>query len=133
MVLPLWRRPGLAPRDRSIVTVAALIAGNQSVELSHHIGLALDNDVKPRELSEVITHLAFYSGWGNASSAAVAVQVVFLQRGIGKDQLPPATPPAPLKIDEAAEAQRRRAPTVPWSHLSPAPVARGTRTRWGRP
>jgi len=57
----VWKRPGLAPRDRSIVTLAALIARNQSIEMPYHFNLALDNGVKPREISEIITHLAFYA------------------------------------------------------------------------
>ena len=55
----LWKRPGLSPRDRSIVTVAALIARDQTVELPYYLNLALDNGVKPAEISEIITHLAF--------------------------------------------------------------------------
>ena len=47
----LWKRPGLSPRDRGIVTVAALIARNQTVELNYYLNLALDNGVKPRKLS----------------------------------------------------------------------------------
>src|SRR5688500_4036144 len=47
----LWRRPGLTPRDRSITTVAALTARNQTVEMPRHFNLALDNGVKPREIS----------------------------------------------------------------------------------
>ena len=57
----VWKRPGLAPRDRSIITLAALIARNQTIEMPYHFKLALDNDVKPREISEIITHLAFYT------------------------------------------------------------------------
>src|SRR4051794_16404605 len=68
-LVELWKRPGLPPRDRSIVTVSALIARNLTGELAYQINLALDNGVKPRELSEIITHLAFYSGWANAMSA----------------------------------------------------------------
>jgi len=55
----LWKRPEPSPLDRSVVTVAALIACIQTIEM------ALDNGVKPSELSEIITHLAFYSGWAN--------------------------------------------------------------------
>lgn len=136
-VAELWRRPGLAPRDRSIVTVAALIAGNQSVELPDQIALALDNGVKPRELSEIITHLAFYSGWGNASSAAVAAHGVFSQRDIGKDQLPLATPQALLRIDEAAEAQRAQGVESLFGKVSPGVVHYTTellfRDLWLRP
>ncbi len=47
----LWKRPGLTPRDRSIVTIAALIARNQTIEMPHYFNLALDNGVKPREIS----------------------------------------------------------------------------------
>ena len=50
----LWKRPGLPARDRSIVTVAALIARDQTVELPYYLNLALDNGVKPVELSEII-------------------------------------------------------------------------------
>jgi len=101
----VWKRPGLTPRDRSMVTLAALIARNQTVEMPYYFNLALDNGVKPREISEIITHLAFYSGWANAMSAVVVAKDVFAQRGIGTDQLPPASPPL-LPLDEAAEAQR---------------------------
>src|SRR5438552_13060486 len=60
----LWKRPGLTPRDRSIVTIAALIARNQTIEMPHYFNLALDNGVKPREISEIITHLAFSPAGG---------------------------------------------------------------------
>jgi 4-carboxymuconolactone decarboxylase len=53
----LWKRAGLSPRDRSIVTVSALIARDQTVELPYYLNLALDNGVKPAEISEIITHL----------------------------------------------------------------------------
>ena len=101
----VWKRPGLAPRDRSMVTLAALIAHNQTAEMPYYLSLALDNGVKPREVSEIITHLAFYSGWSNAMAAVAVAKDVFAQRGIEPDQLPAATPP-PLPLDEAAEAQR---------------------------
>ena len=101
----LWKRPGLPPRDRSIVTVAALIARNQTVELPYYLGLALDSGVKPSEISEIITHLAFYSGWANAMSAVQMAMDVFKARNIGTDQLPAASGPQ-LPLDEAAEAQR---------------------------
>src|SRR6266436_4579799 len=103
----LWKRPGLTPRDRSIVTIAALIGRNQTIEMPYYFKLALDNGVKPREISEIITHLAFYSGWANAMSAVAVAKGVFAERKIGADRLPPASP-ALLPIDEAAEAQRAR-------------------------
>jgi 4-carboxymuconolactone decarboxylase len=76
----VWKRPGLAPRDRSVITLAALIARNQTVEMGHHVNLALDNGVKPGEISEIITHLAFYCGWSNALSAVALAKDVFVKR-----------------------------------------------------
>jgi 4-carboxymuconolactone decarboxylase len=104
-LLELWKRPGLTPRDRSTVTLAALIARNQSVEMPYYLNLALDNGVKPREVSEIITHLAFYSGWANAVSAVAVTKDVFEARRIGADQLPTASP-ALLALDKAAESKR---------------------------
>jgi 4-carboxymuconolactone decarboxylase len=101
----LWRRPELSPRDRSVVTVAALIARIQTVEMPFHFALALENGMKPGELSEIITHLAFYSGWANAMSAVAVAKDIFHQRGIGIDQLPPAKD-KPLPLNEEAEQQR---------------------------
>ena len=101
----VWKRPGLAPRDRSIVTLAALIARNQTIEMSYHLNLALDNGVEPREISEIITHLAFYAGWGNAMSAVAIAGDVFAARHFGCEHLPPASVTL-LPINEAAEAQR---------------------------
>jgi 4-carboxymuconolactone decarboxylase len=66
----LWKRPALSARDRSIVTLAGLIARNQTIELPFYLNLALDSGVNPAEISEIITHLAFYAGWANALSAA---------------------------------------------------------------
>jgi 4-carboxymuconolactone decarboxylase len=71
----------------------------------HYFNLALDNGVAPGELSEIITHLAFYSGWSNAFSAVFIIKDIFVQRGIGEDQLPEASPEL-LPIDETAELQR---------------------------
>lgn len=101
----LWKRPGLAPRDRSIVTLAALIARNQQIEMADQLDRALDNGVKPREISEVITHLAFYAGWGNAMLAVAVAKDVFAERKIGADQLAPVSVEL-LPLDEAAEAAR---------------------------
>ncbi|MCK1489161.1 carboxymuconolactone decarboxylase family protein [Bradyrhizobium sp. 180] len=105
VISDLWKRPGLSGRDRSIVTISALIARDQAVELPRYLALALDNGVKPSEISEIITHLAFYTGWANAMDAIPAARDVFKSRNIGADQLPPATGPQ-LPLDEAAEKQR---------------------------
>lgn len=105
LVEGLWRRPGLSPRDRSIITVSALIARNQIIEMPFYFNMALDNGVKPQELSEIITHLAFYSGWPNAMSAVIVAKDIFSQRAIGSDQLA-ARSPELLPLNPSAEAQR---------------------------
>jgi 4-carboxymuconolactone decarboxylase len=101
----LWRRRGLGPRDRSIVTLAVLITRNQTIDMPFYLSRALDSGVKPRELSELITHLAFYSGWENAMAAVAAAEDVFAQRGIKAEQLAAASPTL-LPLNEAAEAER---------------------------
>jgi 4-carboxymuconolactone decarboxylase len=101
----VWKRPDLSVRDRSIVTLGALIARNQTVEVPYYLNLALDSGVKPGEISEIITHLAFYSGRGNAMSAVAVARDVFSKRKIGADQLPPASGRL-LPLDEAGETQR---------------------------
>lgn len=101
----IWKRPDLSARDRSIATVAAVIARNQTIELPAQINRALDNGVKPSELSELITHLAFYSGWPNALQAVAIAKPIYVKRKIGVDQLP-AVSAQLLPIDAASEAQR---------------------------
>jgi 4-carboxymuconolactone decarboxylase len=101
----LWNRPELSARDRSIVTVAALIARMQTIEMPLQFALALDNGVKPAELSEVITHLAFYSGWPNAMTAVSVAKDVFRERGVKQDQLP-LTKEHLLFLNEEAEGKR---------------------------
>jgi 4-carboxymuconolactone decarboxylase len=132
----LWKRPGLTPRDRSIVTIAALIARNQMIEMPYYFNLALDNGVKPRELSEIITHLAFYSGWANAMSAAAVVKDVFAQRKIGADQLPTASPVL-LPLDKDGEAKRATAVEQQFGKVAPGIVQNTTdvlfRDLWLRP
>lgn len=103
----LWHRPGLSPRDRSVVTVAALIARNQLNEMPFHFRRALDNGVTPAELSEIITHLAFYAGWPNATAAAGIARTVFTERGVTAAQLTPAHPEL-LPIDEPSEQVRAK-------------------------
>lgn len=132
----LWKRPELSPRDRSIVTLAALIARNQTVQMADYLKLALDNGVKPGEISEIITHLAFYSGWENAMSAVVIAKDVFQQRGIGPDQLPPASVEL-LPLNEAAETQRASTVEQNFGAVAPGVVQYTTdlvfRDLWLRP
>jgi 4-carboxymuconolactone decarboxylase len=73
----VWERQELSKRDRSLVTVAALIALNRPEQLRFHLDKALENGLKKEELIEVITHLAFYSGWPNAMSAIMIAKEVF--------------------------------------------------------
>jgi 4-carboxymuconolactone decarboxylase len=101
------KRSGLTPRDRSIATLAALITRNQTAEMADYVGIALDNGVKPAEVSEIITHLAFYAGWGNAMTAVSITKDVFASRNIGADQLA-AVSPTLLPLNEAAEADRAK-------------------------
>ena len=75
----VWRRPGLSPRDRSLITVAALVALYRTNELPFHLGKALENGVTRDEIVETITHLAFYSGWPTASTAIAIARDVFAQ------------------------------------------------------
>ena len=73
----VWTRTELSPRDRSLVTVAALTAAGNTEQLTYHLGLARQNGVTVTELTEAITHLAFYAGWPRAISAmTVARQVL---------------------------------------------------------
>ncbi|MFZ0852566.1 MAG: carboxymuconolactone decarboxylase family protein [Hyphomicrobiaceae bacterium] len=76
----IWERPGLSKRDRSLVTVSALIAMNRPDQLRSHLALARQNGVTEVELIEAITHLAFYSGWPNAVSAVAVAREVFKQK-----------------------------------------------------
>ena len=73
----VWSRPELSPRDRSLVTVSALIAMNRPDQLRSHLARARDNGVTEQELVEAITHLAFYAGWPNAITAASVAREVF--------------------------------------------------------
>lgn len=72
----VWTRPELSPRDRSLVTVTALAAAGNTGQLPFHLGLARQNGLTRTELSEAITHLAFYAGWPRAMSAMTVAQQV---------------------------------------------------------
>lgn len=73
----VWARPGLSPRDRSLVTVSALIALNRPEQLRSHMALARTNGLTQDEIVEALTHLAFYAGWPNAVTAAGVAREVF--------------------------------------------------------
>lgn len=73
----VWARPGLSRRDRSLVTVSALIAMNRPEQLRSHLKLGLENGLTKDELAEALTQLAFYAGWPSALSAAGVAREVF--------------------------------------------------------
>lgn len=73
----VWERPELSKRDRSLITVAALVALNRTDQLRFHLNRAQENGVKKEELIEAITHLAFYSGWPTAMNAINVAKEVF--------------------------------------------------------
>ena len=75
----IWERKELSPRDRSLITVAALIALNRPDQLRFHLGKAVENGVQEQGLIEAITHLAFYSGWPNAMSAIMIAKELLSQ------------------------------------------------------
>nr|WP_322093539.1 carboxymuconolactone decarboxylase family protein [Paraburkholderia bannensis] len=132
----VWKRAPLSPRDRSIVTVAALIARHHTAELPFQVRLALDHGVTPAELSELVTHLAFYSGWGTATAATAIVGEAFKERSIGADQLPCADVEL-LPLNEAAEAQREKVVGETFGATAPGVVHYTTealfRDLWLRP
>ncbi|GLZ51471.1 carboxymuconolactone decarboxylase family protein [Actinomycetospora sp. NBRC 106378] len=76
----VWERPALSKRDRSLITVAALLALYRDAELDLHLGLALDNGVTADELAELATHLAFYAGWPCSVKAAHRLRDILRDR-----------------------------------------------------
>lgn len=77
----VWKRTQLSPHDRSLVTVACLVALYRVNEMPFHLKRALDNGVTRDELVEAITHLAFYAGWPVASTALSIARRVFEEAG----------------------------------------------------
>ena len=73
----IWERPGLSKRDRSLITVAAMIALNRPEQLRSHLQRARDNGVTKEEVVETITHLAFYAGWPSAVNALAVAREIF--------------------------------------------------------
>jgi 4-carboxymuconolactone decarboxylase len=73
----IWERPGLSKRDRSLITVTALITNGSIEQLPGHLRRAIDNGVTEDEITEAIIHLAFYAGWPRAMSAVTVAKAVF--------------------------------------------------------
>lgn len=112
----VWEDTTLSKRDRSLITLSALVSLGRYGQIASHTGRALDHGVEPTELGELATQLAFYSGWPNGISAVYEMAKTFDERGIG---------PVPIKtgdlleLDDHAEATRKNivasnvAPTAP--------------------
>ena len=103
----VWTSENLSVRDRSLVTFAALLTRHETDNLSVSVEAAREAGVTPAEISETITHLAFYTGWGNAISAAEAAAPVFEARGVSAEDLPLVDPEL-LPLNEEAEAARQK-------------------------
>jgi 4-carboxymuconolactone decarboxylase len=73
----VWERPELSKRDRSLITVASLLAGGNAEQLNFHLAFAKQNGATEEELIETITHLAFYAGWPKAMSAMTVAKSLF--------------------------------------------------------
>jgi 4-carboxymuconolactone decarboxylase len=102
----VWISPALSPRDRSLVTVSALIATGKTAQLTGHLGRALDNGVTPVEIAGAVTHLAFYTGWPNAVSSLEVIETVLVDRGVDMAALrAPVTASLPAPTSDASRAQ----------------------------
>lgn len=112
----VWKRAELRPRDRSLVTVATLVATGKVAQIGGHVRRALDNGVNPGEIGELISHLAFYSGWPNAMSAVTETKKIFDERNIAPLEDSNADR---IELEGAAEAMRAAA-----VEASVAPTAR---------
>jgi 4-carboxymuconolactone decarboxylase len=87
----VWRGPELSPRDRSLVTLSALVTGGNTAQMTSHLNRALDNGVRPSEIGGLITHLAFYTGWPKSVSALSVTRQVLEARGITAAEMQPHT------------------------------------------
>jgi 4-carboxymuconolactone decarboxylase len=77
----VWERPGLSPRDRSLVTVAVLAATYRPDQLISHLRRALANGLTQDELVEALTHLAFYAGWPSGMAALTQLKTITADTG----------------------------------------------------
>ncbi|WP_349959237.1 carboxymuconolactone decarboxylase family protein [Rhizobium sp. ZPR3] len=117
----LWHRPGLAQRDRALVTVATLVARNATMAYPYYFNKALDSGLTAAEFSELITHLAFYASWPYAFGAVAALKVIFDARGVSSDQLPELSPEL-LTVEEALPNDETRVAMIA-ANIAPASSA----------
>ncbi|MET8274937.1 MULTISPECIES: carboxymuconolactone decarboxylase family protein [unclassified Streptomyces] len=75
----VWKREGLSPRDRSLITVSVLAATYRPDQLNSHLRLAMQNGVPKDELVEALTHVAFYAGWPSGMGALVQLKAIFAE------------------------------------------------------
>lgn len=101
----VWRRPELSPRDRSLVTLSALMATGKSAVLAGHLGRALDNGLLPTEASGLLAHLAVYCGWPNAVAALEAYDQVYTARKVDTEALRVVGPRLPVPASDGARAR----------------------------
>jgi 4-carboxymuconolactone decarboxylase len=114
----VWKQTDLSLRDRSLITVSALIAGGNTAQLTGHLNRALDNGVKPAEIGGLITHLAFYAGWPKAVSALDVTRQVLEARGVTAAEM--QAPASGLQAADLLRIARR----------SSAPVTSGPAARF---
>ena len=112
----VWVRPELSPRDRSLVTISALIATGKPAQLAGHLGRALDNGLQPREASGLLAHLAIYCGWPSAVSALEVYEQVYTARKVDTEALRAVSPRLPASD---ADAARARAVKEEWGGVAP--------------
>lgn len=117
----VWADASLSPRDRALVTFAAVLTRHETDTLGRFADLALDAGVTPAELSGTVTHLAFYTGFGNATAAAEAMAPIYEDRGIAAADLPGAEVEF-LPLDKDAEAAREALVSGNFGNVSPGVV-----------
>lgn len=103
----VWVRPELAPRDRSLVVLSVLIATGKTAQMAGHLNRGLTNGIKPGEISGMVTHLAFYTGWPNAVSALTVIEQVFAERKVDLTALRAAISRAPATSGNAAASSSK--------------------------
>jgi 4-carboxymuconolactone decarboxylase len=125
----IWERPGLSPRDRSLVTVAVTQALYRTEELREYLGRALDDGVTREEISELMTHVAMYAGWPSASNASRVATDVYQRRGL---TFPPPAEPVDISVD--LRGQNPGYPAIPYlSALTRSLLFDETVGIWARP
>ena len=106
----VWRRPDLSPRDRSLVTIAILIATGKTAPLAGHLSRALDNGLQPSAASGLLAHLAIYCGWPSAVAALDVYEQVYAARKVDTETLRAVGPRLPVLPSDAARTREANDP-----------------------